>query len=60
MNIEIMRAFVCWREIFLTNKNIECRLDAIQKIFGLIFQLVFKAISELSPVPEVPRRQIGF
>ncbi len=60
VNKEIIRAFVSLREILLTNKNIVSRLDAMQKKYNLNFQLVFNTIDELSPLPEVPRRRIGF
>lgn len=60
VNIEIMRAFVSLREILMTNKNIAGRLDAMQKKYDLNFQLVFNAIKELSTLPEVPRKRIGF
>lgn len=60
VNIEIMRAFVSLREILMTNKNIVSRLDAMQKKYDLNFQLVFNAINELSTLPEVPRKRIGF
>ncbi len=75
VNIEIMRAFVRLREIIVSNKELELRLNELESKADLMsvqhdtlahntraqLKQVFEAIRELMEPPEAPQKQpIGF
>ena len=61
VNIEIMRAFVKFRELIASNKELAKRLDELEKKYDSQFKVVFDAIRELmSPTEPPPTRRIGF
>lgn len=62
VNIEIMRAFVRFRQILASNTELAKRLDALEKKYDAQFKLVFDAIRQLMapPEPEPPKKRIGF
>ena len=61
VNIAIMRAFVHFRAILLTNSQLSHRLDQLEQKYDSQFKLVFDAIRQLMlPPPSTIRRQIGF
>ncbi len=61
MNIEIMRAFVKFREILGENKYLAKRLNELEKKYDVKFKIVFDSIRQLIQ-PQLPanRRKIGF
>ncbi len=60
VNIAIMRTFVRLREMLLSNANLACKLEELEKKYDAQFRVVFDAIRELMTPPESPKRQIGF
>ncbi|MBU1863886.1 MAG: ORF6N domain-containing protein [Candidatus Omnitrophica bacterium] len=70
VNIQIMRAFVRIRELIASHKDLQRKIEEIEKrmeqkfgIYDKQFKIVFEAFEELklflSP-PEKPKRRIGF
>ena len=60
MNIAIMRAFVCLREMMSSNKMLARRLKELEKKYDAKFRVVFQAIHELMAQPAPKSRRIGF
>ena len=60
VNIAIMRTFVRLREMLLSNANLACKLEELEKKYDAQFRVVFDAIRELMTPPESPKRHIGF
>jgi|SRR5437870_4320425 len=60
VNIEIMRAFVRLREMVASHKDLERKLDALEKKYDSQFRVVFQAIRQLMAPPEPKKRKIGF
>ncbi len=60
MNIEIMRVFVQFRQIFGANDELARKLDALERKYDGQFRAVFQAIRELMTPSKPPRRTIGF
>ena len=60
VNIEIMRAFVQWRQLLTSNAALARKLEALEKKYDAQFKVVFDAIRQLMSPPEPKRREIGF
>ena len=61
VNIEIMRAFVRLRALLSTHKELNRKLEELEKKYDEQFAVVFRAIRELMAPPEPPpKRRIGF
>jgi len=61
VNIEIMRAFVRFRQILSTHADLERKLAALEQKYDAHFKIVFDAIRKLMAPPEAPKKgQIGF
>jgi len=64
VNVEIMRAFVRFRQMLATNSNLSRRLDDLEKKYDGQFRLVFDAIRQLMKEARPPKfrpcREIGF
>ena len=66
VNIQIMRTFTKLREILATHKDLQLKIEALEgkyKQHDQKFKIVFEAIRQLlepPPVPEKPKRRIGF
>ena len=60
VNIEIMRAFAKIRELILSYKDLQGKIDKMEQKYDKNFSVVFKALRELLSPPEKPKRQIGF
>ena len=60
VNIEIMRAFVRFRELIATNRDLARRLDEVEKKYDAQFKVDFDAIRQLIASPHKKRRAIGF
>ncbi len=60
VNIEIMRAFVRFRQMLAANKDLALRLDALERKYDAQFKAVFDAIRELLEPPAKPKPVIGF
>ena len=60
VNIQIMRTFVCLREMLGSNAELTQRLDALERAYDGQFKIVFEAIRQLMK-PVIPKRKpIGF
>ena len=55
-----MITFTKLREIIMTHKDIQKKIEAIEKKYDTQFQVVFDAIKQLLTPPEKPKRRIGF
>ena len=60
VNIEIMRAFVTLRELFVSNTELARRLDQLESKYDKQFKIVFVAIRQLMAKPVKNRKEIGF
>lgn len=60
VNIEIMRAFVRLRRMLASHRELQRRLDELEKKYDAKFKVVFDAIRELMAPPKKERKQFGF
>lgn len=61
VNIEIMRAFVNLRQLIGSHKELQQKLQELEKKYDKKFNVVFEAIRQLMTPPEPPKkRSIGF
>jgi len=60
VNIEIMRAFAKIREMILSYRELQRKINEMEQKYDKNFSAVFEALRELINPPEKPRRQIGF
>ena len=62
VNIAIMRAFVAFREMLGTHKDLADKLADLEQKYDEKFRVVFDAIRQLmeQPALDQQRRQIGF
>jgi hypothetical protein len=60
VNIEIMRAFVKLRQIFVSNAELSRRLDELESKYDKQFKIVFDAIRQLMSTRVPSPKEIGF
>ena len=60
VNIQIMRTFVRPRELLSTHKNLQKKIDEMEKKYDSQFQIVFETIKEILRPPDKSKREIGF
>jgi len=60
MSIAIIRTFIKLREIAITHKDLQQKIEAMEKKYDKQFRVVFEAIRKLLTPPERPKRRIGF
>ena len=60
VNIEIMRTFAKLREMILSHKDLQKKIDEMEQKYDKNFSVVFAALRELLHPPVKPKRQIGF
>ncbi len=63
INIHIMRVFTHLRELMIRHKDLEQRIDALEKKYDRKFKNIFEAIRQLldpPPIPTKPKLPIGF
>ncbi len=61
VNIEIMRAFVRFRQMLAANDDLSRKLAALEKKYDSQFKVVFEAIHEMIVTPAPPKKRlIGF
>jgi len=60
VNIEIMRAFAKIREMILSYRELQKKINEMEQKYDKNFSAVFEALRELITPPEKPRRWIGF
>lgn len=60
VNIAIMRAFVRMRRLIMSHKELDRRLNEMEKKYDSQLKVVFDAIRELMKPPDKKVRRIGF
>ena len=63
VNIQIMRAFIQFKRMLLTNTGLRRKIEDMEKKYDSHFAIVFQAIKKLledQQLPEQPKRRIGF
>lgn len=60
VNIQIMRTFTKLKEIIMTHKDLQKKIEDMERKYDQQFKVVFDAIKQLLTPPEKPKRQIGF
>lgn len=59
-SIEVVRAFVYFKETITINRNLKLKIDSLEKKYDHQFKIVFDAIRELMAPPIVKKLPIGF
>ena len=59
-NIQIMRTFTKLREMILTHKDLQRKIESMEGKYDHQFKIVFDAIKRLLEPPEKPKSRIGF
>lgn len=60
VNIQIMRTFTKLREIIMSHKDLQRKIEDIEKRYDYQFKVIFDAIKELLRPVEEPKGKIGF
>ncbi|ODS33993.1 MAG: ORF6N domain protein [Candidatus Scalindua rubra] len=60
VNIQIMRTFTKLREMILTHKELQKKIESLERKYDYKFKIVFDAIKWLLEPPEKPKGRIGF
>ena len=61
VNIQIMRTFTKIREFILNHKNLQKKIEELERKYDTQFRVVFETIRELEePVKKKKMKQIGF
>jgi phage regulator Rha-like protein len=60
VNIQIMRTFTRLREMLLTHKDLQRKIEDMEKRYDYQFKVVFDAIKQLLEPPVKPKKRIGF
>ncbi len=59
-NIQIMRTFTKLREMILTHKDLQRKIESMEGKYDKQFKVVFDALRGLIEPPEKPKNRIGF
>ena len=60
VNIQIMRTFIRLKEIIMSHKDLQRKIENMEKKYDQQFSVVFDAIKQLLIPPEKPKKKIGF
>ncbi len=60
VNIQIMRTFIRLKEIIMSHKDLQRKIEDMERKYDQQFKVVFDAIKQLLIPPEKPKRKIGF
>ena len=60
MSIAIIRTFIKLREIAITHKDLQKKIEVMERKYDKQFKVVFDALRKLLTPPEKPKRRIGF
>ena len=60
VNIQIMRTFTKIREMLATHKDLQRKIEEMEKKYDYQFKIVFDAIKQMLASPEVKKKRIGF
>jgi hypothetical protein len=58
VNIQIMRAFIKMRQMFISHEDLKQKIIAMERKYDKQFQIVFEAIKQLLEQDEKPKRKI--
>lgn len=59
-SIAIVRTFAKLREMLATHKDLQKKIEAMERKYDKQFKVVFDALRELIAPPERPKGKIGF
>jgi len=59
-NIQIMRTFVKIKEMIMTHKDLQRKIEGMEKKYDGQFRVVFEAIKQLIKEEQKPKKTIGF
>ena len=60
VNIQIIRTFTKLREMILTHKELQKKIESMESKYDYQFKIVFDAIKQLLKPPEKPKKRIGY
>ena len=60
VNIQIMRTFTRLRELLLSHKDLQAKIESLEKKYDTQFKVVFDAIRQLLEPPVKSKPKIGF
>ncbi len=60
VNIQIIRTFTKLREIISTHKDLQSKVETMERKYDQQFKIVFDAIKQLIATPVKPKGKIGF
>ncbi len=60
VNIQIMRTFTRLREMLLSHKDLQRKIEVMEKQYDQQFKVIFDAIKQLLEPEKKPRKRIGF
>ena len=60
VSIQVVRAFIRFRQIMVSNAELSKKLDALEKKYDVQFKAVFDAIRKMMVPLEKKQRRIGF
>ncbi|MBI3016807.1 MAG: ORF6N domain-containing protein [Deltaproteobacteria bacterium] len=60
INIAIMRTFIRLREMILSHKDLQIKIEEMEKKYDKNFSVIFKALRDLFFQKDTPKRKIGF
>ncbi|MGR3178387.1 MAG: ORF6N domain-containing protein, partial [Candidatus Anammoxibacter sp.] len=60
VNIQIMRTFTMFREMISTHKDLQRKIEAMERKYDGQFKIVFSAIKKLLEQPVKAKGRIGF
>ena len=60
VSILVVRAFTRLKEIIRTHKDLQRKIESMEKKYDAQFKVVFDALRQLMETPKKPKREIGF
>ena len=60
VNIQIMRTFTKLREMLASHKDLQKKIDEMEKKYDHQFKIVFDVLRQLLETPEPKKKKIGF
>jgi hypothetical protein len=59
-SIQVVRAFMYMRQMIIQNKDLEAKINKLEKKYDEQFKVVFGAIKQLLVPPDKKKMRIGF
>jgi hypothetical protein len=59
VSLEVIRAFIQLRQILVVHRDLEKKLNDLEKKYDAKFKVVFDTVKQLMIPPEIKRRRIG-